>query len=70
MNSLVRKVNDVYAEGMSNTQIIRKWDRFNYNGEQVEVIAVDSDPTALVMVIKVSDPDIALYVARTSLVAL
>lgn len=56
--------------GMNNAASIRKWDRFLYNGQEVEVIAVDSDPTALVMVIKVSNPDVALYVSRSNLLPL
>lgn len=50
-----------------NSAHITKWSTYRYNGELVEVIAVDSDPTALVMIIKVSDPDVALYVSRSNL---
>ncbi|QWS69718.1 hypothetical protein SEA_WILLIAMSTRONG_51 [Microbacterium phage WilliamStrong] len=49
---------------------IKRWDIFRYNGVEVEVIAVDPDPTAMVMVVRRDNPDVALYVARTSLVAL
>lgn len=58
----------MYAEGMAND--IKRWDIFRYNGVEVEVIAVDPDPTAMVMVVRRDNPDVALYVARTSLVAL
>lgn len=51
---------------MSNQQI-SKWDTVSYQGQRGEVIAVDSDPAAHVMIILASDPDRSLFVPRSSI---
>ncbi|QKY80347.1 hypothetical protein SEA_MERCEDES_47 [Microbacterium phage Mercedes] len=54
---------------MNTAATITKWAILNYNGQQVEVLAVDSDPRANVMVATLANPDKALFVPRSALTA-
>lgn len=54
---------------MNTATNITKWAILNYKGQQVEVLAVDSDPRADVMVAALSNPDKSFFVPRSALTA-
>ncbi|QZD99180.1 hypothetical protein SEA_CAPTAINREX_52 [Microbacterium phage CaptainRex] len=54
---------------MNTAANITKWAILNYKGQQVEVLAVDSDPAADVWVKLLSDPDKSFFVPRSALTA-
>jgi hypothetical protein len=46
---------------------ISKWATIEYQGQRGEILAVDSDPRASVMIKLHSNPDKALFVPRSAL---
>jgi hypothetical protein len=51
------------------TTTIKTGATYNYRGIEVEVIGLDSDPTASVLVVETNDRDRSHYVSRDELAA-
>ena len=52
---------------MEPNEIIRRGDLLTYDGQDVEVIAVDEDPRATVLVVSIANPDRVIQAMRSEL---